>query len=96
MSSERETTALTCTSYMEFKFAIASGDLIKVEEVRNVMYKDISLNDVPFKIYPTVPPLRDLLSLCIDNTEARIGKLLLSQGIDRAIKVVFTIVFFSF
>ena len=50
--------------YMEFKFAIKSGDLIKVEEVRNGMYKDISLNDVPVKMYQTTP-LRGTSSHCV-------------------------------
>jgi len=73
--------------YMEFKFAIESGSLSKVEETRNSMYKDISLNDVHVKMYQTTPPPRDLLSLCVDNKQDKIGKYLLSQGIDWDIQV---------
>ena len=82
--------------YMEFKFAIESGSLSKVEETRNNMYKDISLNDVHVKMYQTTPPPRDLLSLCVDNKQDKIGKYLLSQGIDWDIQVSsnFFLIFF--
>ena len=73
--------------YIEFRFAIESGDLAKVEAIRNGMYTDVSLNDVPLKMYQTTPPPRDLLSLCIDHTQDKIGKYLLSQGIAWDIKV---------
>lgn len=73
--------------YIEFKFAIESGNLFRVEEIRSGMYKDVSLNDVHIKMYQTKPPPKDLLSLCIDNTQDKIGKFLLSQGIDWDIKV---------
>jgi len=73
--------------YMEFKFAIESGSLSKVEDTRTSMNKDISLNDVHVKMCQTTPPPRDLLSLCVDNKQDKIGKYLLSQGIDWDIQV---------
>ncbi|XP_052082260.1 uncharacterized protein LOC127719926 [Mytilus californianus] len=72
--------------YMDFKFAIEAGDLSKVENIRNSMYKDISLNDLHVKMYQTRPPPKDLLSLSIDSSQDPIGKYLLSQGINRDIK----------
>ncbi|CAG2231083.1 unnamed protein product [Mytilus edulis] len=68
--------------YMDFKFAIEAGDLTKVENIRNSMYKDINLNDLHVKMYQTKPPPKDLLSLSIDCSQDPIGKYLLSQGIN--------------
>ncbi|KAJ8313223.1 hypothetical protein KUTeg_009221 [Tegillarca granosa] len=68
--------------YMEFKNAILNEDQYRVEQIRNSLYVDVSLNDIHKNMYPVEPPQRDLLSLCIDDFQDGIAKYLLSQGLE--------------
>lgn len=68
--------------YMEFKDAILNENQYRVEEIRNSLYVDVSLNDIHNHMYPVEPQQKDLLSLCIDEFQDGIAKYLLSQGLE--------------
>lgn len=66
--------------YESLREAIVDGNIGRVESIRDTIYRDISVDDIPRKMYQGEKSPRPLLSLCVDNSRDEIGKYLISQG----------------